>query len=95
MKKCFVLLLLLISCFDALAQVNLTSSTLPIVVLDTYGVNIPDEPKIDAMMGIIYNGPGQVNQITDPFNEFNGQIAIEKRGSSSGGFPQQSYGIET
>ena len=71
------------------------SSTLPIVVLDTDGVNIPDEPKIDAMMGIIYNGPGQVNQITDPFNEFNGQIAIEKRGSSSGGFPQQSYGIET
>ena len=71
------------------------SSTLPIVVLDTDGVNIPDEPKIDAMMGIIYNGPGQVNQITDPFNEFNGQIAIEKRGSSSNSFPQKSYGIET
>jgi hypothetical protein len=95
MKKCFVLLLLLISYFDAQAQVNLTSSTLPIVVLDTDGVNIPDEPKIDAMMGIIYNGPGQVNQITDPFNEFNGQIAIEKRGSSSNSFPQKSYGIET
>lgn len=71
------------------------SSTLPIVVLDTYGVNIPDEPKIDAMMGIIYNGPGQVNNINDAFNEFYGQIAIEKRGSSSGGFPQQSYGLET
>jgi hypothetical protein len=71
------------------------SSTLPIVVLDTDGMVIPDEPKIDAMMGIIYNGPGQVNQINDPFNEFFGQIAIEKRGSSSGGFPQQSYGIET
>ena len=95
MKKCFVLLLLLISCFDAQAQVNLTSSTLPIVVLDTDDVSIPDEPKIDAMMGIIYNGPGQVNQITDPFNEFNGQIAIEKRGSSSNSFPQKSYGIET
>ena len=71
------------------------SSTLPIVVLDTYGVNIPDEPKIDAMMGIINNGPGQVNYINDAFNEFYGQIAIEKRGSSSGGFPQQSYGLET
>lgn len=71
------------------------SSTLPIVVLDTYGVNIPDEPKIDAMMGIINNGPGQVNNINDAFNEFYGQIAIEKRGSSSGGFPQQSYGLET
>ncbi|MFM7006341.1 MAG: CotH kinase family protein [Flavobacteriales bacterium] len=71
------------------------SSTLPIVVLDTDGVNIPDEPKIDAMMGIINNGPGQVNYINDAFNEFYGQIAIEKRGSSSGGFPQQSYGLET
>jgi len=95
MKKCFVFLLLLISCVDAQAQVNLTSSTLPIVVLDTDGVNIPDEPKIDAIMGIIYNGPGQVNQITDPFNEFYGQIAIETRGSSSNSFPQKSYGIET
>jgi hypothetical protein len=71
------------------------SSTLPIVVIDTDGIAIPDEPKIDAMMGIIYNGPGQVNQINDNFNEFYGQIAIEKRGSSSGGFPQQSYGLET
>ena len=53
------------------------SSTLPIVVLDTYGVNIPDEPKIDAMMGIINNGPGQVNYINDAYNEFYGQIAIE------------------
>lgn len=71
------------------------NSTLPIVVIDTYGVNIPDEPKIDALMGIIYNGPGQVNYINDAFNEFYGQIAIERRGSSSSGFPQQSYGLET
>lgn len=71
------------------------SSTLPIVVIDTDGVAIQDEPKIDALMGIIYNGLGQVNEINDPFNEFYGQIAIEKRGSSSGGFPQASYGLET
>ena len=77
------------------AQVAFTSSTLPIVVIDTDGIAIPDEPKIDALMGIIYNGPGQVNQLNDPFNEFDGQIAIEKRGSSSGSFPQQSYGLET
>ena len=65
------------------AQVNFTSSTLPIVVIDTDGIGIPDEPKIDALMGIIYNGPGQINHLNDPFNEFDGQIAIEKRGSSS------------
>jgi hypothetical protein len=73
----------------------LTSSNLPIVVLDTYNVDIPDEPKIDGTMGIIYNGENQLNQLSDPFNEFYGQIAIEKRGSSSNSFPMKSYGLET
>ncbi len=73
----------------------LTSSNLPIVVVDTYNVDIPDEPKIDGTMGIIYNGENQLNQMSDPFNEFYGQIAIEKRGSSSNTFPMKSYGLET
>lgn len=73
----------------------LTSSNLPIVVLDTYNVDIPDEPKIDGTMGIIYNGENQLNQLSDPYNEFYGQIAIEKRGSSSNTFPMKSYGLET
>ena len=73
----------------------LTSSNLPIVVLDTYNVDIPDEPKIDGTMGIIFNGDNQINNLSDPFNEFYGQIAIEKRGSSSNSFPMKSYGLET
>jgi hypothetical protein len=73
----------------------LTSSNLPIVVLDTYNVDIPDEPKIDGTMGIIFNGDNQMNYLSDPFNEFYGQIAIEKRGSSSNDFPMKSYGLET
>ena len=73
----------------------LTSSNLPIVVLDTYNVDIPDEPKIDGTMGIIFNGDNQMNYMSDPFNEFYGQIAIEKRGSSSNSFPMKSYGLET
>lgn len=75
--------------------VELTSSNLPIIVIDTYGNSIPDEPKINATMGIINNGLGQYNLISDPFNEFYGEIAIETRGSSSGGFPMKSYGIES
>ena len=73
----------------------LTSSNLPIVVLDTYNVDIPDEPKIDGTMGIIFNGDNQMNYLSDPFNEFYGQIAIEKRGSSSNSFPMKSYALET
>jgi hypothetical protein len=70
-------------------------SNLPIVVLNTLGQSIPDEPKIDATMGIINNGPGATNALTDPPNEFFGEIGIEKRGSSSNSFPAASYSVET
>lgn len=79
----------------ALQKVNFTSSNLPIVVIDTHGQAIPDEPKIEADMGIIYNGPGVRNNLSDPFNHYNGKIAIEIRGSSSQQFPKKQYGFET
>jgi len=81
--------------FSSIGQVNFANSTLPIIVIDTDNIPIPDEPKIMANMGIINNGPGQVNQLTDPFNAYNGYIGIERRGSTSAGFPQQSFGLET
>lgn len=72
------------------------SSDLPIFVINTDGAAIiPDEPKIGAYMGIIYNGEGVRNYMTDPFNVYSNKIGIETRGSSSQGFPQQSYGFET
>lgn len=75
---------------------NFTSSNLPIVVINTAGgVQIPNEPKVDATMGIIYNGEGVTNYLTDPFNEFDGNIGIEIRGSSSAGFPKKQWGLET
>jgi len=72
-----------------------TSSNLPIVVIDTRGQTIADEPKITADMGIIDNGEGVRNFLTDPFNGYNGQIGIEIRGSSSQMFPKKQYGVET
>ncbi len=75
--------------------VVLSNSNLPIVVLNTNNIEIPDEPKIHATMGIIFNGDGNINSISDPFNEFYGEIGIERRGSSSNGFPMKSYGLET
>lgn len=74
---------------------DFTSSNLPIVVLNTNGQEIPDEYKITADMGIIYNGEGVRNYITDPFNHYNGKIGIELRGSSSQQFPKKQYGVET
>ncbi len=81
-----------LSCF---AQTeNFTSSNLPIVVINTKGNTVVDEPKVDAGMGIIYNGIGKRNFITDPYNNYKGNIGIEYRGQSSQSFPMKSYGLE-
>lgn len=72
-----------------------TESELPIIVINTNGEDIPDDPKIDAHMGIIYNGPGVMNHTSDPFNHYDNNIGIEQRGSSSASFPQKSYAMET
>ena len=77
-------------------EVDFTSSNLPIVVIDTRGQHIPyDNPRIRADMGIIWNGPGERNEITDPFNDYDGMISIEIRGASSSGWSKKSYSIET
>lgn len=71
------------------------SSNLPIVVINSGPNTIQDEPKVMANMGIIYNGVSVRNYMTDPFNNYNGRIGIEYRGSSSQGMPKKSYGFET
>jgi hypothetical protein len=74
---------------------SFSSSNLPIIVIDTHGQTIADEPKISADMGIIYNGEGVRNSISDPFNNYQGKIGIEIRGSSSQMFPKKQYAVET
>jgi len=71
------------------------TSNLPIFVIDTQGQTIPDEPKITAWMGVVDNGDGQTNSLSDPFNVYDGHIGIERRGSSSQSFPKLSYAVET
>lgn len=71
-----------------------TSSNLPIVVIETNGIEIPYDEKANVDMGIIYNGEGQLNSINDPFNEYTGKIGIEYRGNYSLGLPQKPYSIE-
>ena len=72
-----------------------TSSNLPIVVINTNGQVIPNDIKITADMGVIYNGEGVRNYLTDPYNNYNGKIGIEIRGSSSQQFPKKQYAVET
>ena len=67
---------------------------LPIILIDTYGAEIPNEPRIPASMGIINNESG-VNFIDDPFNDFDGLITIERRGNSSQWQGKPPYRFET
>lgn len=79
---------------QAVSAQTFTVSNLPIIVINTNGQTIKDEPKIIASMGIIDNGPGVKNSLTDAFNNYNGKIGIEIRGSSSQMFPKKQFGIE-
>ena len=83
--------------FDTAAPVAapFSQSNLPIIVINTAGQSIVDDPKITANMGVIFNGLGNVNHLTDPFNNYNGKIGIEIRGSSSQQFPKKNYSVET
>ena len=94
LKNVFPFLLFILFPFIGLAQ-SFTSSNLPLVVINTNGQAIVDDPKIIANMGIIWNGPGNRNSLSDPMNNYNGKIAIEIRGSSSQMFPKKGYGFET
>ena len=89
----FLLGLTLLSLGACRQPVTLLESNLPIVVIDTGGKAIPDEPKITAQMGIISNEG--VNSLSDDFNAYDGPIGIELRGSSSQFYPKKQYGLET
>lgn len=95
MKKIWVFIAIIFLKIASSQDVNFTSSNLPIVIINTFGQEIPDDYKIIARMGIIYNGEGVRNYISDPFNEYDGFIGIELRGSSSQMFPKKFYAVET
>jgi len=77
MKRSFTILLFLFLQNFLFAQ-TLTSSNLPIIVINTNGQGIVDDPKITADMGIIFNGENVRNNIADPYNHYKGKIGIEK-----------------
>ncbi len=76
-------------------QIKLVSSNLPLIFNNTNGQIIESEIRITADMGIIDNGEWNRNNINDNFNEYNGLIAIELRGSSSSAYPKPQFRFET
>lgn len=69
-------------------------STLPLFIVNTNGSEIPNEPKIEAHLGIIHT-PNEINLLTDPNNVYDGRIGIEIRGNGTVNFPKVSYLFET
>lgn len=79
---------------DAESMVELTESNLPILIINTYGIGIPDEPKITAEIKVI-NNPSGINNVNDTTYEYDGRIGIEIRGNTAKMFDKKSYTIET
>lgn len=89
-------LIIIFSSFGLTLAAQFTESNLPIIVIETGGQELVDEPKIDAQMQIFYDTTGGVNQLSSTEYHFNGHIGIELRGQSSLAlFPKKSYGLET
>ncbi len=74
-------------------NVAFRTSNLPIVVIETDGSPIPDEPKGPAFLGVI-RGEGPRNSIDDPYTDYQGPVAIELRGNTSLGYDQKQYLFE-
>ena len=94
MKKALHITLLVLCVAIARGQ-YITSSNLPIVIINTdNGASIPDEPKIGATMKILYVNDTTINYLSnqdDPtYLNYNGRIGIECRGSTSQGGLQEA-----
>ncbi|AUD01871.1 spore coat protein CotH [Spirosoma pollinicola] len=95
MRIIWLVLFLNISLFNStgLGQI-LSTSNLPIIIINTNGQSIPDEPKLVAELRIIDNGAGKRNDVVDK-PAFISKIGIEMRGATSQQlFPKKPYGFE-
>ncbi len=72
-----------------------SSSNLPVIIINTEGVPVPQENRIVANMRIVSSDSGR-NSFNGPFNEYDGFVSIEQRGSSSAWVSEKvSYSFET
>ena len=66
MKSALLFLLLMVSSLIGMKAQFLETTNLPIILINTGGNTIENEPKVKATMSIIDNGPGITNSIDDP-----------------------------
>lgn len=67
------------------------SYDLPLFIINTSGVSIPDEPKIEGTLRVLDFG---TNSLDDSLQVEAMRIGIETRGQTSAAFKKKSYGFE-
>lgn len=70
------------------------NSNLPLMLINTHGKTINDEPRIWSEMRIVDN-TNSINALGDSSKFFKYGITIETRGSTSQSFPKKPYGFTT
>lgn len=69
-------------------------SNLPVILIDTRGEVIEDDPKINVILKVIDNITGIPGSLAGRLPDYDGEAAIEIRGQSSQMFPKKSYSFE-
>ncbi len=80
---------------DSTFIVNRFISKLPILMLETDGKEIPDKPRITALLTVFNNDEGRFNQFGYGHSDHEGSIEMERRGSTSQNFPKKQFAFET
>ncbi len=71
------------------------ASNLPLVFIEADSEQIPAGQRIAAKMGVVYHGVGAQHSVFGERNNYDGDIGIEVRGSSSSSWRKKQYNVET
>ena len=74
---------------------DLVFEQVPVLIIDTAGLEIHGDGKIDAHMEVVSEHDGSLEDLDDGGRTWDGPIGIELHGSSSSGYPKTGYRIET
>ena len=95
-SKALLIFFILFSLNQAIGQeIDFKSSNLPIILINTEGNEIVDEPKTDGSIQILYNENDYRNSLESQDFYFEGNIGIELRGNSTQRSSKKSYLFET
>lgn len=79
---------------DAAEPVVFPGTQLPLVLIETGGQSIPNEPKVLAKLKIINRGNGLLNLPSDSILDFQGNILVELQGYTGPSYPKKNYDFD-